>query len=281
MCGIYGMLLLNGAAPEPRHRDILIRLAIANQVRGNDATGLSFAKENSIVYFKHNIPARDFVNFDGAVKVIKDGFDTKIGGKLYSIIGHTRQKTQGTEKIQGNNHPIRCGSLIGVHNGCISNDNNIFTWLEHVDKHKVNRIAQVDSEAIFALINHYARCFKDEFYSAAINNNQLYKSPITEAIKKAVPKLRGSMACAVQDSENPKAVWLFRTCNPTAIYHYKKENIIIFASTANSIEDAVAPTNFSNPEIINMAINQGITFNLEKNIYNKFDVEAMGYANYY
>ena len=226
------MLLLNGAAPEPRHRSILTRLAIANQTRGKDATGLSFAKEDSVVYFKHNVPASDFVNLDGAMKVLKEGFDTKIGGKLYSVIGHTRQKTQGTEKVPGNNHPIKCGSLIGVHNGCISNDNAIFTWLAHVDKNKANRIAQVDSEAIFALINHYASCFKDEFYSAALNDQALYRAPIARAIKKAIPRLRGSMACALQDSENPKSVWLFRTSNPTTIHHYKKENTIVFALTA-------------------------------------------------
>lgn len=281
MCGIYGMLLLNGAAPESKHRGILTRLAIASQARGRDATGLSFAKENGITYFKHNIPANSFVNFDAAVKIIEDGFNTSSGEKLYSVIGHTRQKTQGTEKIQGNNHPIRCGSLIGVHNGCISNDNAIFAWLEHVADNKTSRIAQVDSEAIFALINHYARCFKDEFYSAALNDKELYKSPVTRAIMKAVPRLRGSMACALQDGDNPKVVWLFKTNNPTIVYHYKEENIVIFASTDAAIKEAVAQTDFSTPETITMAANQGITFNLEKNIYNKFDLEAMNHINYY
>lgn len=274
MCGIYGMLLFNGATPTLKHKDILIRLMTESQVRGRDATGLSFAKEDGMVLYKHNVPASDFIDMEGVRQIIEENFDIKAGEKMYSVIGHTRAKTQGTPKVPGNNHPIKCGSIVGVHNGHIGNDASIFDWLSLTTHGVCKRQAEVDSEAIFALIKYYSESFKKDFHSAALNKQILFQNPIVKAIIKAVPRLRGSLACAMQDTENPKALWLFRTNNPTTVLHYKKENTVVFASTAYIIGNAVGPAGFSKPEEICIGANQGLCFNMETNNYSRFDVES-------
>ena len=279
MCGIYGMLLLNGATPGPEHKGILKRLMLASQLRGRDATGLSFAKEGGVFTIKHNTEASNFVKMDEVLKAIDDGFDPNKNGKLYSVIGHTRAWTQGRPEINNNNHPIKCGSIVGVHNGVIGNDSSVFDWITQTTCGKTKRQAEVDSEAIFALINHYAVGNKEDFYAAPLNKRLKHKLPVMSAIVSAVPRLRGSMACAVQDIENPKAAWLFRTSGPVAIWHYKPEETIIFASTSSIIRGAVSPSKFSGPIDVPIDGDQGLCFNLETNEHISFNVSSAGMYN--
>jgi glucosamine--fructose-6-phosphate aminotransferase (isomerizing) len=66
------------------------------------------------------------------------------------ILIHVRDYTKGHPRIAANNHPIRHGSVVGIHNGIIENDDEIFT------RHGFERAEPemtVDSEAIFALVN--------------------------------------------------------------------------------------------------------------------------------
>src|ERR671910_896473 len=61
---------------------------------------------------------------------------------------HVRDYTKGHPSIEANNHPVRHGSVVGIHNGIILNDEEIFA------RHGFERAAPrmtVDSEAIFAV----------------------------------------------------------------------------------------------------------------------------------
>ena len=62
---------------------------------------------------------------------------------------HVRDYTKGHPTILANNHPIRHGSVVGIHNGIIENDEEIFA------RYRLDRAEPgmtVDSEAIFALM---------------------------------------------------------------------------------------------------------------------------------
>ena len=39
---------------------------------------------------------------------------------------HVRDYTKGHPSIEANNHPIRHGSVVGIHNGIITNDDELF-----------------------------------------------------------------------------------------------------------------------------------------------------------
>jgi len=63
---------------------------------------------------------------------------------------HVRDYTKGHPRIEANNHPIRHGSVVGIHNGIIANDEEIFA--EHGFAREEPEMT-VDSEAIFALVD--------------------------------------------------------------------------------------------------------------------------------
>src|SRR3982751_3757609 len=65
-----------------------------------------------------------------------------------SLLVHVRDFTKGHPSLDANNHPIRHGSVVGVHNGIIKNDDELF------EQHRIERAhpeMTVDSEIIFAL----------------------------------------------------------------------------------------------------------------------------------
>jgi glucosamine 6-phosphate synthetase-like amidotransferase/phosphosugar isomerase protein len=61
---------------------------------------------------------------------------------------HVRDYTKGHPSLAANNHPIRHGTVVGIHNGIIENDDELFA------RHEIARAEPsmtVDSEIIFAL----------------------------------------------------------------------------------------------------------------------------------
>lgn len=68
------------------------------------------------------------------------------------FVGHTRWATHGSPENLLNNHPIRHGNIVGVHNGVIRNYRDILAETGRWDED-----TQVDSESIFAAINKWGR----------------------------------------------------------------------------------------------------------------------------
>ena len=64
------------------------------------------------------------------------------------LLVHVRDFTKGHPSLSANNHPIRHGAVVGIHNGIITNDDELFA------QHRIARAEpgmSVDSEIIFAL----------------------------------------------------------------------------------------------------------------------------------
>src|SRR2546430_644744 len=90
---------------------------------------------------------------------------------------HVRDYTKGHPRIEANNHPVRHGAVVGVHNGIIFNDDEVLA------SHGIGRAhpeMTVDSEVIFALA--------EESGSRA----------------RAFEELNGSMATAWMDERRPE-----------------------------------------------------------------------------
>ena len=67
------------------------------------------------------------------------------------LLIHVRDYTKGHPSIPANNHPVRHGPVVGIHNGIITNDDELLA------PHSCARAEAkmtVDSEAIFALAAH-------------------------------------------------------------------------------------------------------------------------------
>jgi glucosamine 6-phosphate synthetase-like amidotransferase/phosphosugar isomerase protein len=121
---------------------------------------------------------------------------------------HVRDYTKGHPTVLANNHPIRHGSVVGIHNGIIVNDEEIFA------RHRLERAEAemtVDSEAIFALME------------------------LTESDHAGLEQLRGSMATAWIDERVSGRIYLARgVARPLWIGRSRRE--LFFASTKSALE---------------------------------------------
>lgn len=143
MCGIAGFSLSSGDLSIVRPSNLAKHLALSIEHRGRDATGMSWTDMNgSVWYAKDNVKATDFVHAAQHQLVERTSA---------TCIIHTRAATQGNPENNQNNHPILAGNIIGVHNGIIWNDDIVF----NKNKDTFQRIAEVDSEIVFQLINAF------------------------------------------------------------------------------------------------------------------------------
>lgn len=136
MCGIAGISL----APTERCHPTLVAAAMLREIegRGPDATGVAWVEPETldVYYSKMPIKARHFIP------------KMSLHGARTAIL-HTRWATKGHISIEENNHPIAVPGVVGVHNGQLQNDDDIFKVLSPLG---AERYGQVDSEAIFALL---------------------------------------------------------------------------------------------------------------------------------
>lgn len=245
---------------------LITKLLINGMSHGKTATGLCYISNEEIAIVKDRINAEKFTKteFYKDVSGKHVCFEDASSKYLLSVIGHCRQKTKGTELNNDNNHPIRCGNVVGVHNGMISNDDIQFDKYKNVWSRK----AQVDSEIIFALINHFTK-------DSVTKGIQLVKAcTITKGIQRACSCLNGSYACAMVHCFQPHILWLFRGNNPCTIYHFKKKGIIIFASFPSIIVDSILDYSFGTYDEIPLDSYEGMGIDLHNNRYQKFDLKT-------
>lgn len=138
MCGIAGINLV--PAEGVAAREMMRRLLLAIEPRGREATGVAVPdpERGRIIVRKAATAATEFIAGDH-LRIVE-------GAK--SVICHTRLATKGSPRNAANNHPIAVarGRVVGVHNGRVANDDELFAALA------APRAGQVDSEAIFAAI---------------------------------------------------------------------------------------------------------------------------------
>src|SRR5215470_8464804 len=163
MCGIAGYSL----SPDSEVDRTLAAQALLAGIseRGADAVGYAFRSEDGGV---------DVSKLRGGASALLD--EIEVPEATSDALLHVRDYTKGHPEIDANNHPIRHGSVVGVHNGIIENDDAL---LERHSLERAHPDMTVDSEAIFALVD--AR----------------------PGDVKALEELHGAMATAWLDERNP------------------------------------------------------------------------------
>ncbi len=141
MCGIAGYSLSASSRVERTLAAQALLAGIAE--RGADAVG-----------YAHRAPGEQIVvhkQRSGASALLAE---IQIPASATQVLVHVRDYTKGHPTISANNHPIRHGAVVGIHNGIIFNDEEILT------EHGIARAEPemtVDSEAIFALAGGVGR----------------------------------------------------------------------------------------------------------------------------
>lgn len=203
MCGIGGVL--------PRLGIDFPALETANlftmlEDRGQHASGFAvmYQDADEPVVFKDAVPARTLAD-----KLIHycSGENTKY------VILHTRYSTGGSTANNGNNHPVVAHNQLITHNGVLAGreDDYIFSKLKQV--HNVNRLYQVDTEAINAILRY---------------------SGITDLLE----YIEGSMSCAWVDYTDVNTVQLFTNGGNPLVIGMTRVGHFVWASSVEHLEAA-------------------------------------------
>src|SRR5215471_4534700 len=126
------------------------------------------------------------------------------------LLIHVRDYTKGHPSIPANNHPVRHGPIVGIHNGIIVNDDELLA--PHSCARAEPRMS-VDSEAIFALAAH--------------SRND----------PRALEELAGSMATAWLDHREPGTLFAARGVG-RPLWLGRGRDEVLFASTRAALEIA-------------------------------------------
>ena len=124
------------------------------------------------------------------------------------LLIHVRDYTKGHPSIPANNHPVRHGPVVGIHNGIITNDDELLA--PHSCARSEPRMT-VDSEAIFALAAH------------------------SQNDPRELESLAGSMATAWLDQREPGTVFAARGVG-RPLWLGRGRNEVFFASTRAALE---------------------------------------------
>jgi glucosamine 6-phosphate synthetase-like amidotransferase/phosphosugar isomerase protein len=191
MCGIAGYSLSDRSGLDRTLAAQALLAGIAE--RGADAVGYAYRVPNEAypVVTKQRTPA----------SMLLDRIHVDVAAT--ELLVHVRDYTKGHPSIAANNHPVRHGPVVGIHNGIILNDDELLA--PHSCARSEPRMT-VDSEAIFALAAH--------------SNND----------PRALEVLAGSMAAAWLDAREPGSLFAARGVGrPLWVGQARHE--VFFAST--------------------------------------------------
>src|SRR5256885_2420841 len=139
MCGIagYSLSLRSGVDRTLAAQALLAGIAD----RGADAVGYAYrgGQDEYPVVTKQRTPASRLLD------------RISVPAHANELLVHVRDYTKGHPSIPANNHPVRHGPVVGIHNGIIVNADELLA--PHRCARSEPRMS-VDSEAIFALAAH-------------------------------------------------------------------------------------------------------------------------------
>lgn len=203
MCCLFGIIDYKQSLSSKQLNKMIAILSKACEVRGTDATGISYNTEEKICIYKRPFPAHKM--------------RYKIPDGVHTVMGHTRMTTQGNEKYNYNNHPF-LGCAVNTdfalaHNGVLHND-IILREKEKLPETKI----ETDSYIAVQLIEQ----------KRTLN---------TDSLKYMAESLLGSFTITVMDRDNN--LYFVKGDNPMCIYHFKHTGLYIYASTEDILKSAL------------------------------------------
>src|SRR6266571_5143523 len=196
MCGIAGYSLSRRSCVGRTLAAQALLAGIAD--RGADAVGYAYrgGAERYPVVTKQRTPASSLLE------------RIEVPATATELLVHVRDYTKGHPSIPANNHPVRHGPVVGIHNGIIVNDDEILCGF---DCARAEPRMTVDTEAILALAAH------------------------SRADARAFEQLRGSMATAWFDERAPDVLYLARGAH-RPLWLGQTGSEVFFASTKAALE---------------------------------------------
>lgn len=205
MCGIFG-LIDKSKLKSNYFKQNIGNLFKLSETRGREAAGIAIESKELIDIYKDSIPASKMLKSDEYKNFIDRNISLINDKHTLVAIGHTRLVTNGLQTIDLNNQPIKKNGMVVIHNGIVTNENEL--WLENSN---LTKSSQVDSELIPTLIHKYLS----------------EKYDISYAIEKTFNDIKGEVSIAVLF--NNMDILLLAT-NTGSIYTVSNEEKIVFVS---------------------------------------------------
>ena len=208
MCAVFGFLDYGKKVSHKVLVKLINELAKAAEIRGTDATGISYVNDSKMVTFKTPKPAHE-VNL-------------YFPKETTAVIGHTRMTTQGSESKNYNNHPFEgktaesCFAL--GHNGVLYNYKEL-----RVKKNIPETEIETDSYIAVQLLEQ---------------NESLDMDSIAEMAE----TVEGSFVFTILRNDN--TLFLVKGSNPLTIYHYKELGLYVYASTTDILQKGLKSSGF-------------------------------------
>ena len=248
MCSLFGMIDFNKKLNVFERHNIIRTLSKECEVRGTDATGISYVCHDGLHVYKK------------AVKASKFNFFLPYESRV--VIGHTRMTTKGKESNNYNNHPFFGSTSKGrfalAHNGVIYNDKIIRAELKLPET-----FIETDSYIAVQLLEHYGE----------ISFNSIAKMAET---------VSGSFCFSILTDKNE--VYLVKGSNPLAIYDCG--GYYLYASTSDILDKTLKKLNISKKKLINIESGEILKISADGTIQrSQFDFMddyfSYKYKNYY
>lgn len=158
MCGIFGIIAKEKNYKRKELLGILEDIAKLSQVRGKDSSGLAYRFESTKtikvlkgpVSIDELLRTREYKNLkDDILNEVKDQIKEKTGNDVFAALGHARLVTNGSQLEDENNQPVIKDGIVGIHNGIIVNENEIWNTYKELHREFV-----IDTEIIFSLFRY-------------------------------------------------------------------------------------------------------------------------------
>jgi asparagine synthetase B (glutamine-hydrolysing) len=155
VCGIFGLIDKSKNKKDKFVKDIE-KLFKLSETRGKEAAGIAIESNGIIDIYKDSIPASKMLKTSEFNKYIINNLNRFNDKFPIASIGHTRLVTNGLQTIDANNQPVKKNGMVVVHNGIITNEQELWNKYSHLAKQ-----SEVDSELFPTLINEHLKDTND------------------------------------------------------------------------------------------------------------------------
>jgi len=235
MCGIFGVVFQCGAAvPRTDFRKILKHVAESAESRGKDSSGMVLRHVAGPVMdvFKGNLRISELLSQREMSEALDSFFVEHTEGKsgVSVAIGHSRLVTNGSQLQDYNNQPVVKEGIIGIHNGIITNEDEI--WAHYPE---LKREYEIDTESLLALMA----------LELETTGN------VGDAFDAVVSRIRGTYSVALLFERRPAL--MLATNNGSLYYLSDRDSFLVFSSESwplAQLKKKMPETLFSRSEIL-------------------------------
>lgn len=250
MCCLFGILDYKQSLSSKQLNKMVAILSKACEVRGTDATGISYNYNNKLCIYKRPLPAHRM--------------KYRIPEGVHYVMGHTRMTTQGNEKFNYNNHPFlgkaNNTNFALAHNGVLYNDYHL-QLTEHLPE------TEIETDSYVAV--------------------QLLEKKQTldiDSLKFMAEHLEGSFTITVLNENND--LYFVKGDNPMCLVHFEDLGLYIYASTDDILMKALQKMPFKFGKGKKVDIVCGDILSIDKygkqscSKFNTENLDSFSYASY-